>query len=493
MARVFDMALKNGEQYVESIRKMRPNVYKWGELIDDLTTDPATRLHIQSVKRSYDLSHDPAKASIYTAKSHLTGATVHRWNTLMQSAEDVMGNANMKREQYHQSGTCQGATCAGWTAMNVLWDITWRMDKDSGTHYHERVRKYWKYMEDNALTMAGAITDAKGNRSLRPSQQDNKDSNLHVKEIRPDGIVLSGYKCQICGVAAAHEIICMPGSGYGETEKDFCVAAAVPRDIEGLTIVETRRPSDARDEEEGWDAPKAGNITQAFLIFDNVFVPNERVFMCGEAKYTGRLLMNFTSIYRAAIGACVAGQGDIMIGAAINMARANGLGTKPFQDKLVQMAVNNEITYGLGLGAMMRGKKQPSGLFVPDALLAHVNKTQVAKLPYETKVIAQDISGGIAETGCFPSFKDIQSPEYGKQILEALTAGGDGETRSRAARLVEWLTVGGGIPGCMHGGGSPDGARLVVRAMTKWEEYAAEAKRIAGITAELADPAPVKK
>ena len=222
------MALKNGEQYVESIRKMRPNIHKWGELIKDVTTDPATRLHIQSVKRSYDLSHDPAKASIYTAKSHLTGETVHRWNTLMQSAEDVMGNSNMKREQYHQSGTCQGATCAGWTAMNVLWDITWQIDKDLGTHYHERVKKYWKYMEDNAITMAGAITDAKGNRSLRPSQQPNKDSNLHVKEIRSDGIVLRGYKCQICGVAASHEIICMPGSGYGDTEKDFCVAAAVP-------------------------------------------------------------------------------------------------------------------------------------------------------------------------------------------------------------------------------------------------------------------------
>ena len=270
---------------------------------------------------------------------------IHRWNSLMQSAEDVMGNSNMKREQFHQSGTCQGATCVGWTAMNVIWDATWQIDKDLGTDYHERVKKYWKYMEDNCVTMAGAITDAKGNRSLKPSQQTNKDSNLHVKEIRSD----------------------------------------------------------------------------------------------------------------------------------------------------VQMAVNNEVTYGLGLGAIMRGKKQPSGVFIPDPLLAHANKTQVAKLPYKTKVIAQDISGGIAETGCFPSFKDFQSPEYGTKLFDALTAGADGETRARAARLVEWLTAGGGIPGCMHGGGSPDGARLVVRAMTKWEDYAAEARRIAGITAELTEPAPVKK
>ncbi len=487
------MALKTGEQYVESIRKLRSNVHKWGQLIQDVSTDPATRLHIQSVRRSYDLSHDPARASIYTTKSHLTGEAVHRWNSLMQSAEDVMANSNMKRAQYHQSGTCQGATCAGWTALNALWDSTWQMDRDLGTHYHERLRRYWRYMEDNALALAGAITDAKGDRSLGPAAQPNRDSHLHIAERRPDGIVLRGYKVQICGVAAAHEIICLPGSGYGEAEADFSVAAAVPRDSKGLTAVETRRPSDTRDEEQGWDAPKAGNITQAFLIFDHVFVPDERVFLCGEFAYTRGLLATFTALYRAAIGACVAGQGDIMIGAAINMARANGLSSKRFQDKLTQMAINNEITYGLGLGAMLKGERRPSGLFVPDALLAHVNKTQVARLPYETKVLTQDIAGGIGETGCFPSYQDIQSPEYGQEILAALDAGADGETRARAARLVEWLTVGGGIPGCMHGGGSPDGARLVVRAAPPWEEYAAEARRIAGITTELGDPLPVKK
>lgn len=484
--------LMNGEQYKASLKKMRPNIYKWGKLIEDVTTNPATRLHIESVALSYDAAFDPERASIFTAKSHLTGETAHRWNTLMGSAEAVVGNARMKRAQYHMTGTCQGATCAGWTGLNVLWEVTAKMDKDLGTTYHERLKKYFRYVEDNALALAGAITDAKGNRSLKPSQQANKMQNLHVVETRDDGIIISGYKIQICGVAAAHEIIAVPGSGYGESEQDFCVACAVPRDVQGLTIVETRRPSEKRDEEEGWDAPKVGNITQAFLLFDKVFIPNDRIFMNGEFKYSGQIIGNFAAIYRAAIGACVAGQGDIMIGAAINMARANGLAQKTFQNTLTQMAINNEINYGLGLGAMMIGKQQPAGLFVPDALLAHTNKTQVAKIPYLTKVMAQDISGGIAETGCFPSYADFQSPEYGKQLLECLAAGSDGETRARAARLVEWLTVGGGIPGCMHGGGSPDGAKMVVKALTKWEANAADAKRIAGITADIPEPAKKK-
>lgn len=103
-----------------------------------------------------------------------------------------------------------------------------------------------------------------------------------------------------------------------------------------------------------------------------------------------------------------------MIGAAINMARANGLSQRVFQDKLSQMAINNDITYGLGLGAMLVGQQHPSGLWILDSLLAYVIKTQVAKLPYEAKVITQDISDGIAETGCFPAYKDFQSPVYGE-------------------------------------------------------------------------------
>jgi 4-hydroxybutyryl-CoA dehydratase/vinylacetyl-CoA-Delta-isomerase len=168
-----------------------------------------------------------------------------------------------------------------------------------------------------------------------------------------------------------------------------------------------------------------------------------------------------------------------MIGAAINMIKANGLNQKTFQEKLNQMAINNEITYGIGLGAMFKGEQHASGVWIPDPLLAHVNKTQVATLPYQTKVLAQEISGGIAETGCFPAYQDFQSPEYGDKLVRALTAGIDGKERAKAARLVEWLTVGGGIPGCMHGGGSPEGAKLVVRKSEPWTKFAECAQKIA--------------
>ena len=134
-------------------------------------------------------------------------------------------------------------------------------------------------------------------------------------------------------------------------------------------------------------------------------------------------------------------------------------------------------------------------MWVSDSLLAHTNKVHVATLPYETKRLCQDIGGGIVETGCFPSYKDFQDPKYGKKIESVVKASVrfSAESRARAARLSEWLTLGAGVPGCMHGGGSPDGAKLVVRAFTPVDKFAQMASKIAGITEEITEPEKKKK
>ncbi|HUK79109.1 MAG TPA: 4-hydroxyphenylacetate 3-hydroxylase C-terminal domain-containing protein, partial [Nitrososphaerales archaeon] len=232
-----------------------------------------------------------------------------------------------------------------------------------------------------------------------------------------------------------------------------------------------------------------GGITQGYLLFQDVYVPSDRVFMAGEWKHSLKAVLNFVAPYRSAIGGCVAGQGDVMVGAAALMARANGLSEKVFRDKLVQMTVNNETTFGMGIAASVMGKLHPSGVWIPDAKLANVNKVHVATLPYETKRLAQDIAGGIAETGCLPSAQDIGSPVYGGLLRKYLKAGTDGEARARVARLVEWLTIGEGVPGCMHGGGSPDGAKLMINALAEIEANIKLARRVADIK-EV--PAPEK-
>lgn len=489
------MAIKNREDYLAAMRSLRPNVYKFGELILDVATHPATKRTIESHCRAFDASNDPELEDLYTTTSIFTGEKIHRWNSMMQSSDDVIANMHIKRQNYRRTGSCTGAVCVGWNAQNVMWAITYDMDKELGTDYQERLKNWILAAQEKGLTVAGALTDPKGDRSLKPSQQPNPDANLRIVDVQDDGIVIRGAKIMICGTAASQEIFLLPGGVYGEEDQDYALACAIPKDIEGLTIIEATHPSDRRELEATAEdeVPNTG-ITQAYLLFEDVFVPDERVFLSKEYQYTRNLITYFTSTYRACIGACVAGQGDVMIGAAIIMARANGLSVKTFMKKLVDMSVNNQVTFGLGAGACAIGSKHDAGSWFADPLTANTNKVMVATLPYEVKRLTQDIGGGVVETGCMPSFQDLSNEEYGPLLQKYLKAGApSSETRFKSARLSEWLTVGAGIPGCMHGGGSPDGAKLMVRFTTPMEEYVDYAKKIMNIDEEIPEPEKPKK
>ena len=474
--------MRTGKEYKESLRKMRANIYKFGELIKDVTTHPATRRTVEGHAQIFDASFKSEYREVLTTDSNLTSERVSRYLSIIRNADDMIANVRMKRLMFNLTGTCTGGRCAGFNAINAMWATTYDIDKDLGTEYHSSLKKWLTDAQKRDITLAGALTDPKGDRTKSPSMQKDPDMNLHIVGKNDDGIVVRGAKVMICGVAAANEIFVMPGMGYKEDDKDYAVSFVVPRDIEGLTIVETRRPSDHRELEEGFDIPvEIGGITQAYLLFEDVVVPWERVFMAGEYKYSSRAVMNFIAPYRAAIGGCVAGQGDIIIGASVLMARANGLSEKVFRDKIIEMIINNETTFGMGIAAGALGRKHPSGVWIPDLLLSNVNKVHVSRLPYETKRLAQDIAGGIGETGCLPSFRDINDPRYGDLLKKYLKANCSGETRAKIARLIEWLTIGAGVPGCMHGGGSPDGAKLVINAKTDINRYMELAKRLGDI------------
>jgi 4-hydroxybutyryl-CoA dehydratase / vinylacetyl-CoA-Delta-isomerase len=478
--------MKTSKEYKESLRTMRPNIYKFGELIKDVTTHPATKRSIEGHAQIFDAAQKPEFKEILTTNSHFTGQPISRYLSIVQGPEDMIANVRMKRLMFNLTGTCTGGRCVGFNAINAMWATTYEIDKEMGTKYHQRLQTWLQDAQKRDITLAGALTDAKGDRSKSPSQQCDPDLSLRIVEKRNDGIIVRGAKVMICGVAAANEIFVMPGTGYKEEEKDYAVSFVIPRDIEHLTIIETRRPNDTREQEEGFDAAvESGGITQSYLLFEDVFVPNDRIFMCGEYAYSLKAVMNFIAPYRAAIGGCVAGQGDVMVGAAALMARANGLSEKVFRDKLTQMTINNETTFGMGIAAGVLGTKHPSGVWIPNTLLSNVNKVHVATLPYETKRIAQEIAGGIAETGCLPSYKDLNDPRYGKLLKKYLQANCSGETRAKIARLIEWLTIGSGVPGCMHGGGSPDGAKLVINASIDIAHDIELAKRLANITEDI--------
>ncbi|MEW6441408.1 MAG: 4-hydroxyphenylacetate 3-hydroxylase N-terminal domain-containing protein [bacterium] len=474
---------RTAEDYKASLRAMKPNMYKRGRLIDDPVSDPFTSRTVAGHAQIFELARDPRYQELVTTISHLTGKRVSRYLTVVRSAEDQIANSKMKRLMFQMTGTCTGGRCVGWTGLNALWSTTWDMDREFGTDYHERLKSWLISAQERDITCSGALSDPKGNRRASPSKQPDPDSFLRIVKRRKDGVVVRGAKIMICGTAAANEIFVMPGTRMRREEADYAVSFATPKDAPGITIVEARHPSDDRELEEGFDNPVTrGGITQAYIFFEDVFVPNERLFMAGEYSYAGEAVFRFTLPYRSAIGGCVAGQGDVMVGAAILIARANGLDERVFRDKLIEMVVNNETTFSVGVAAAALGSQHPSGAWLPNPLLAHANKTHVATLPYETKRLTQEIAGGIAETGCMPSYKDFIDSRYGHLIQKYLKANSPAETRMRIARLIEWLTLGAGVPGCMHGGGSPDGARMVVYAQADFEGMIEMAKRVGGIS-----------
>jgi len=458
---------------------MKPNIYKFGKLIKDVTTDPATKRTIDGHAQIFDAAKKKEYRDILTTTSILTGKPVVRYLSILKNAEDMIANCRMKRLMFNLTGTCTGGRCAGFNALNAMWAATYDIDNKYQTSYHQRLKIWLEIAQKKDITISGALTDPKGDRSKSPSKQTDPDMSLHVVKETNDGIVVRGAKVMICGVAAANEIFVMPGTGYHEEDKDYAVSFVIPRDSNNLTIVETRRPSDIRELEQGFDIPvDHGGITQAYLLFDDVFVPNDRVFMNGEHHFALHAVMNFIAPYRAAIGGCAAGQGDVMIGASALMARANGLSEKVFKDKINQMIINNETTFGMGIAASALGLNHPSGVWIPDHLLSNVNKILVATLPYQTKRLAQEIAGGIAETGCIPSYIDLDDPRYGDLLKKYLKANCSGETRAKIARFIEWLTIGAGVPGCMHGGGSPDGAKMIINAKTDLDYFIKLAKNI---------------
>ncbi|HYA55309.1 MAG TPA: 4-hydroxyphenylacetate 3-hydroxylase N-terminal domain-containing protein [Nitrososphaerales archaeon] len=483
--------MRTAREYKESLRRMRPNVYKFGELIQDVTSHPATRRAVEGHAQIFDAAQRGEYRDVLTTISSLTGERVSRYLSVIGSAEDMITNVRMKRLMFNLTGTCTGGRCVGFNAINSMWAATYDMDHELGTDYHARMRGWLANAQREDIALAGALTDPKGDRSKRPLEQKDPDMSLRMTAKDADGgIVVRGAKVMIAGAAEANEVFVLPGTGYKEGESDYAISFVIPRDIQGLTVVEARHPSDGRDMESGFDNPvELGGITQGYLLFQDVRVPRERVFMAGEWKHSLKAVLNFVAPYRSAIGGCVAGQGDVMVGAAALMARANGLSEKVFKDKLVQMTVNNETTFGMGVAAAVMGRLHPSGAWIPDAKLANVNKVHVATLPYETKRLAQDIAGGIAETGCLPSSQDLNSPVYGDLLQKYLKAGTDGETRAKAARLIEWLTIGEGVPGCMHGGGSPDGAKLMINATAEIEANIRLARKVANLK-EV--PAPEK-
>lgn len=461
------MALMTGEQYVESMRKMKLNVYMFGEKVENVVDNPILRPSLNSVKATYDLAQMPEYEDLMTVTLD-DGRKVNRFTNIHRNATDLVNKVKMQRLCGQKTAACF-QRCVGMDAFNAEWSTTYEIDKKYGTHYHANFKKFVKYVQDADLTVDGAMTDPKGDRGLAPHAQADPDLYLHIVERRADGIVVKGAKAHQTGIINSQEVIVMPTIAMGPDDKDYAVSFAVPTDAEGITMIIGRQSCDTRKLE---GAPMdTGNSefggVEALVVFDNVFVPNDRIFMAGENEFAGMLVERFAGYHRQSYGGCKVGVGDVLIGAAALCADYNGAQkASHIKDKLIEMTHLNETLYCCGIACSAEGKPTESGNYLIDLLLANVCKQNVTRFPYEIARLAEDIAGGLMVTA--PSEKDLKGEVTGPLVEKYFrgVASVSTENRLRALRLVENLTLGTAAVGyrteSMHGAGSPQAQRIMI-------------------------------
>jgi len=481
------MTMKTGQEYEDSLRKMNFKVYLQGELVENPVDHPIIRPSMNSVKMTYELAQDPQYENLMTAKSHVDGKKVNRFCHLHQSTDDLVKKVKMQRLLGQKTAACF-QRCVGMDAINAVDSVTFEMDKKLGTTYHDRFMKFLKMMQDEDLTVDGAMTDPKGDRSLPPHKQPDPDVFVHVVEKRADGIVVRGAKAHQTGALNSHWILVMPTIAMSKEDADYAVSFCAPADAEGIFYIYGRQSCDTR-KMEGSELD-VGNCQfgghEALMVFDNLFIPWENVFMCGETEFSGALVERFAGYHRQSYGGCKVGVGDVLIGAAALAADYNGANkASHVKDKLIEMVHLNETLYSSGIACSAEGTKTASGTYLIDLMLANVCKQNVTRFPYEITRLAEDIAGGLMVT--MPSEKDLRHPVIGKVVEKyfGAVASVPTEHRMRILRLIENLTLGTAAVGyrteSMHGAGSPQAQRIVISRQGNFEQKKELAKNIAGI------------
>ena len=480
--------LRTKEQYHEDLFRMKPNLYIGGEKVgrDDHRLRPG--LNVLDV--TFDIAQDPKWKGLATAKSWITGGEINRWAHLPKNPYDLMQKQKVIRLATRRVGGCI-QRCMGHDAINALAICTKEIDDAKGTEYHQRFLDYMRVYHEKDLDGCCAQTDSKGDRLKRPGQQADPDAYVHIVEEREDGIVVSGFKMSITQAAYADEIIALPTRALTEDDRDYAVAFALPADWDGMRLI--TRPVWLREKDDEDAAPfcKFG-VSDSVIVFDNVFVPKERIFMCGEWEFGRRIALLFADSHRHSYCGCKPAVSDILCGTTLLAAEANNIEkVSHVREKLSEYAGAAELAFAAGVAAAIYGEKTSSGVFFPNKIYANVGRRLTGELIYHEYNILTEIAGGIAVT--LPFEHDFHADETRKYLERFIVRNPklSPETSLKIWKLVEnigaspmssWYAIAG-----VHGGGSPIMETIALSADYDFDEKKRVAKYLAGIEDELDD------
>jgi 4-hydroxybutyryl-CoA dehydratase/vinylacetyl-CoA-Delta-isomerase len=476
--------ISNRESYLKSISDRNLKIYLMGELVEDPLSHPIIRPSIEAMAETYELAvNDPGLGSV---KSPYTGESINRFLHIAESNDDLYLQNKMQRKLGQLTGTCF-QRCVGMDAFNALHSVTFEIDEKYSTKYHQNFISFLTEMHKYNLVIGGAMTDVKGDRSKLPHEQEDEDLYLRIVDRDENGVYVKGAKAHQTGCINSHWMVVMPTLRLTDKDKDYAIVGAIPVDAEGITYIYGRQSCDTRSMEPGeYDVGNkyfAGQ--EAMVIFDNVFIPNELIFMNGEFDFASMLVERFTTYHRRSY-VCKAGVGDVLIGAAATIAEYNGVeNASHISDKLVEMNKMNETIYATGIASSLQGSKTKSGNYINDDLLANVCKQHVTKDTFEIGRLAQDLAGGLV--GSMPSGMDFNEGEMSSELKKYLKGikETNAEDRVKILRLIENMTLGRNavayLTESLHGAGSPQAQRVQIKRKVNIDEKKELAKKLSGI------------
>ncbi|MGN1288706.1 MAG: 4-hydroxyphenylacetate 3-hydroxylase family protein, partial [Bradyrhizobium sp.] len=460
--------LMTAADYRESLRRYKPRVFVNGEAVASVADEPLLAPGVAGVGVTYDFAHQPEHAPIMTARQATSGKTVNRMLHINESSQDLLYKLEAVRLVCRTSGCAQRYLTHD--ALNGLYQATKLTDDRHGTDYSQRFLNYLHEVQDQDLTLGVAMTDAKGDRSKRPGLQANPDVYVHIKERRPDGIVIRGTKAIVTGAPYMHEFLVMPCRTHVPDDKDFAVCCAVPVDAPGVTIV--ARPAGRPGDASAKFSAKYGQSV-GVVIFDDVFVPHDRVFLAGETEEGGFLTTSYATHHRHSCIGARAGFGDLLIGAGALMIEANGLDAEKhahIREAMVELITITESFYACGVASSVYCTKDQAGSVMPDAVFSNIGKLLLATKIYDMHRVAHYVSGGLIVA--LPGPDEDHNPETRASLAAVMGGRPDipAEQRAEVARLIEDLTVsheaGWYSVISLHGGGSPEAMKREI-----WRNY----------------------
>jgi aromatic ring hydroxylase len=468
------MALRKTADYLASVADGRTLWYR-GKRVHDLRDEPELRVALEHAAIDYKVSEDPTHRDLAVWIDD-AGEEHSAYYKIPGSSEDLLARSELIELCTALGGTM--VTLIKEIGSDALFALLRVLEGESLA----RALAFYEHCRDDDLAVAVAQTDVKGDRSRPPHLQDDPDLYVRVVDEQAGGIVVRGAKCHTSISANADEIIVLPTRAMGEDDRDYAVAFAVPTDSPGLSLYISAYGSGER---QAFEFPLSSQhkMLETLTVFDDVFVPWERVFLCREPDLAGPVALTFVEYHRFTAVSYKLPLLDALVGSAALIAEMNGVAKAGhIRDKLAFLVAYAENVRALTHLAAIRARCVRD-IAAPDPLTTNLAKYTFATGYHQAVEWVQDCAGGLLVTG--PGADDWASDETRPVLEKYFGAAAPAGERLRVMNLIADLTARdfGGYHAVLavHAEGSIEAEKMALVRAHDTERTKAYARKLAGL------------